>query len=220
MGGEQSEVETLGGSEGEHQALVVLIGCRQFFYFKRWGSLLYPCHVGIEVVGVPLTGTAVVGMGSGSYSEIGGSVPVTAVVTGVAAGLTEVGYFVVLKAGLVQVGTRAVIHPGAGVIIGREDTAVIAHLFQGRALLKGEAVGRYVTYVQSGRDFKILLLNIIGLTGKTIHEVNTNIVYSGFATRAYCINCLPGGMTATEETEQVIVEGLDSHADTVDSEFL
>ena len=84
-----------------------------------------------------MAGFAVVGMGSGSQAEIGSAVPVAAVVAGVVAGATEVGDFIVFETSLAQTGTHAIVHPGTGVIIGRGDTAIIAHLFQGRALLKG-----------------------------------------------------------------------------------
>ena len=131
----------MGGAEGEHDSLIVLVCGRKVLQLKLRMAGLNCGHVGIQIVGIPLTGGAVVGVSSGSYSKIGGTVPVAAVVTGVITGFAEVGYFIVLKAGITEMGAHAVIHLGAGVVIGRGYEALDAHTFQGRALLVREAVG-------------------------------------------------------------------------------
>ena len=73
-------------------------------------------------------------------------------------------------------------------------------------------------YVQAGGRFEVMALDIRGLTGKAVHEVYADIVYSGFIAGLDGINGLAGGVASAQETEQVIMEGLDSHADAVDTQ--
>jgi len=187
-------------------------------YLVFWGVVLYSLQVGVEVVWVPLAGGAVVGMGSGSYSYIWGSVPVAAVVAGVESGLAEVGDLVVLKAGFAEMVAHGVIHGGAGVVIGRDDAVLLAHTVQWGAFLIGEAVGGDVLDIQAGGCFEVMVLGIRGLAGKAVHQVYADVVYSGILAGLDGIYGLAGGVTAAQETEEVIIEGLDSHADAVDAQ--
>jgi hypothetical protein len=83
-------------------------------------------------------------MGSGSYSEIGGSVPIAAVVTGVETGKAEIGYFIVSKACTAQVGTHTVIHNCACVIIDGDYALKGTHAVKRGIFLVRETVGGYV----------------------------------------------------------------------------
>lgn len=207
----------MGGTEGEHQFLVVEISGSQVLYLEGWGFLLYASHVGIQVVGITLTGLAVVGMGSGTYPEIGCPVPVAAVVAGAEAGTAEVGDLIVLKAGIAEMGAHAVIHGGAGVVIGRDNAFLLTQAVKRGALLIGEAVGGNMLNRQACGGLQVLLLDLGRLAGEAVHEVYTDVVYVGIVADGDCIHGLPGGMAAAEKTEQVIIEGLDTHTDPVDS---
>ena len=98
MGGQGLEVEAPGSSQREHQFLVVEVCGGEFFGLIYRAAMLNSGHVGIEVIGIPLTRGSVIGMGSGSYSEVRGSVPIAAVVTGMETRTAEIGYFIVFKA--------------------------------------------------------------------------------------------------------------------------
>ena len=73
-------------------------------------------------------------------------------------------------------------------------------------------------YVQAGGRFEVMMLDIGCLARKAVHQVYADVVYSGIVAGLDGINGLTGGVTAAQKTEQVIIEGLDSHADAVDAQ--
>ena len=147
-------------------------------------------HISIKVIGVPLAGLAVVGVGSGSYSEIGGSVPVAAIMAGVETGTAEVGDLIVSETGIAEIGAHAVIHFGTGFVIGRSDAIVLAQVVKRRTFLIGETVGGDMADLQICSGLKVLLLDLGCLAGEAVHEVYADVSDAGIKTDAYCINGL------------------------------
>ena len=74
-----------------------------------------------------------------------------------------------------------------------------------------------MTDIKTGRNLKVMLLDIGRLPRKAIHEIDADIGNAGFTAGLDCGDCLGSGVTSAKKTEQVIVEGLDSHADAIDT---
>ena len=57
--------------------------------------------------------------------------------------------------------------------------------------------------------------HVQSLPGQTVHKVDTDIADAGIAAYSYRFKGLSSGVTAMHESEQSVVECLDTHADTV-----
>ena len=88
------------------------------------------------------------------------------------------------------------------------------------AFLDHQAVGGDVFDVEGKGGGNVGLPVGKGFAWETVHEVDAEIVDAGSTEDRDCFDGLAGGMAAMEESQALLVEGLNTHRDTIDGELL
>ena len=170
----------MGADTGDDEIIISGIQI-QFFHFKARLPVFHVADVCIQRCDVPLTGSSVVRMGRWATTDVFFTQPIAGVVTRMKPGQAEVGYLVMLVSGFGKPLYQCAEELEANIFIGFLYLMLFLQLPQCGAFFINEVVGRDVFGAKLKCLTQIVLPSVEGFTGEAVHQVDADVVETGFA---------------------------------------
>lgn len=111
---------------------------------------------------------------------------------------------------------QVVVHLAREFFVCFVDASALEHQVEGCAFFVGECIGAEVCDGQAKCLLEVVLPMLEGLVGQAVYEVDADVVDARLMGCFHCLCDLTCGVSAVDESEGIVVEGLCSDADAVD----
>ena len=157
-------------------------------------------------------------MGGRAAPQVGDALPVGRVVAGVVAGQAEVGDFVVHVSRQPERPGQSGEESQAEVLVRFTDPMGLQQPVEGGAFLVGEVVGGDVFGPEPDGFLQVVLPGLLRFARQAVDEVDAEVPEARPAASLHGLDGLAGGMPASQQVQEGVVEGLHAHADAVEGE--
>ncbi|EEC55631.1 hypothetical protein BACEGG_00163 [Bacteroides eggerthii DSM 20697] len=159
-------------------------------------------------------------MGGRSASQVRNPFPVGRVVPGVHSGTAEVGYFVVLVAGIVKRVHQGGEETDTAFFVYLMDAVCLQQLVDAGTLFVGQVIGGDMFHAETDSLLQITFPPLVCFAGQSVDEVDAYVVETGTPAVMYGLDGLFCIVAAVQQLQGGIVKSLYPHADTVERQLL
>lgn len=189
---------------------------RLFFHIGLAGG--NSIDVGLNVGDVPLAGGGEEGVRRRSQPEVGFVAPIGKVVAGNSSAFREIGNFILLKTSILRHFCKNErVAFGVG-LVGKEVLPLADAVCQQRVFLHGEGVAGEVADGQCEGGLEVVAPHFSGAEGDVVNQVEGEVVEACSGSVFHGADGFRGGVTAVQQLQDAIVEGLHANAQPVDAE--